>query len=86
MTLYIFKLLPYDRQLVAVSDTGSFLATRWEVGEAVNLYHLAGAGKGVFVEVHYATQANEIVRVRAFTHPHPLVRYVGDVQLPETRK
>jgi len=52
MTLYTFNLLPYDRQLVAVFDTGSFLATRWEEEDAVNLYYLAGPDKGVFVELY----------------------------------
>jgi hypothetical protein len=82
MTLYTFNLLPTDRQLVAVFDTGSFLATRWEEEDAVNLYHLAGPGKGVFVELYYATHANAILRIRAFTNPHPLIRYTDWVQLP----
>jgi hypothetical protein len=35
VTLYPSTLLPYDRQLVAVFDTGSFLATRWEEEDTV---------------------------------------------------
>lgn len=80
MTLYEFNLLPYERQLVAVFDTGTFLATRWEEEDAVNLYHLPG---GVFVELYYDTHANEITRLRSFVSSAPLADYAAGITLPE---
>ena|GEM_PF-6813636 len=49
----------------------------------MNLSHLAGPDKGVFVELTYDIHANEIVRVRAFTSPRPLANYAACVQLPD---
>jgi hypothetical protein len=54
-----------------VLDKGSFLATRWQEGETVNLYYLTVAGKSLFVG-EYDTPANEIVR--AFIYLYPLAR------------
>jgi hypothetical protein len=80
MTLYEFNLLSYERQLVAVFDTGTFLATRWEEEDAVNLYHLPD---GVFVELYYDTHTNEITRLRSFVSAAPLADYVAGIRLPE---
>ena len=80
MTLYQFNTLPYDRQLVAVFDTGTFLVMRWEEEDAVNLYHLDG---GVFVELHYDTHRNEITNLRAFTSAAQLEDYTPFVVLPD---
>jgi hypothetical protein len=80
MTLYEFNALPYDRQLVAVLDSGTFLATRWEEEDAINLYHLPGR---FFVELYYDTHINQIHRVRAFITAGQLEDYAAYIQLPE---
>jgi hypothetical protein len=80
MTLYEFNHLPYERQLVAVFDTGTYLARRWEEEDGINLYHLPG---GFFVELYYDTHANELVRLRSFSSPEPLEDYAVSVRLPE---
>ena len=79
MTLYEFNALPYERQLVAVFDTGTFLATRWEEEDAMNLYHLPDGG--VFVELYYDTHRNEITNLRAFTSAAQLEDYTPYVLL-----
>jgi hypothetical protein len=80
MTLYQFNALPYDRQLVAVMDTGTFLATRWEEEDAVNLYHLSS---GLFAELYYDMHAKQITKVCAFTSAAPLEGYAAYIDLPE---
>ena len=80
MNLYEFNLLPYERQLVAVFDEGTFLARRWEEEDGVNLYHLPG---DFFVEVYYDTLANEIARLKSFRSAAPLEDYAAGVGLPE---
>ncbi len=79
MTIAVFNALPYDRQLVAVFDSGTFLARRYEEEDAVNLYHLFNR---FFVELYYDTQANELVRLQAFTNIAQLEDYAMSVQLP----
>jgi hypothetical protein len=80
MTLYEFNALPYERQLVAVFDTGTFLARRWEEEDGINLYHLPG---GVFVEIYYDTHVNQIVQLRSFTCAAPLENYTLNIEMPE---
>lgn len=80
MPLYQFNLLSYDRQLVAVFDTGHKVATRWEEEDWVNLYWLPG---GVFVELYYDTYTKEITQLKSFTSSAPLEDYTAYIQLPE---
>jgi hypothetical protein len=80
MTLYEFNALPYERQLVAIFDTGTFLARRWEEEDGINLYHLPG---DFFVEVYYDTHVNQIVQLRSFTSAAPLENYTLNIELPE---
>jgi hypothetical protein len=80
MTLYEFNLHPYVRQLVAIFDTGIFLARRWEEEDGINLYHLSG---DFFVELYYDTHMNQIVQLRSFTSARPLENYTAYVPLPE---
>jgi hypothetical protein len=80
MMLYEFNLLPYERQLVAVFNTGTFLARRWEAEDGINLYLLPG---GVFVEIYYDTHVNQIVQIRSFTSAAPLENYTPSIKLPE---
>ena len=79
MTLYEFNALSYERQVALVFDQARFLTTRWEEEDAVNRYVLPG---GPFAEIFYDTHANEITRLRAFTHSALLEDYVVGVQLP----
>jgi hypothetical protein len=79
MTLYEFNSLPYERQLVVVFDTGTFLARRWEEEDGINLYHLPG---DFFVEVYYDTHVNQIVQLRSFTSAAPLENYTLSIELP----
>ena len=39
---YAFRLLALPEQLTAVWQEGTFLATRWEEEDAINLYHMEG--------------------------------------------
>lgn len=80
MTLYEFNQLPYERQLVAVFDTGTFLARRWEEEDGIGLYYLPGE---FFVELYYDTHANKLVRLRSFSSAEPLEDYAVYMQLPE---
>ncbi|TGE20974.1 hypothetical protein [Hymenobacter metallicola] len=83
MTLDTFNLLSYERQVSLVFASATFLATRWQNQEAVNLYYLAGQQKGVFVELFYDTQAKAIVRLRAFTSGRLLAEYAAFIQLSD---
>jgi hypothetical protein len=80
MTLDEFNSLPYERQLVAIFDTGTFLARRWEEEDGINLYHLPG---GVFVEIYFDTHVNQIVQLRSFTSAAPLENYTLSIVLLE---
>ena len=81
MTLYQFNQLPFEAQLAAVHETGTYLATRWEgLTESVLLYHLPG---GLFAELCYDTEANHITHLRSFTSSVPLEDYAHYIQLPE---
>ena len=79
MTLYEFNALPDERQVVLVFDQARFLATHWEEEDAVNRYVLPG---GPFGEICYDTHANEITRLRAFTHSALLEDDVVGIPLP----
>lgn len=81
MTLYQFNLLPYETQLAAALNDGTFVATRWQAeNEAVNLYSLPGH---FFVEVTYDTVANELVDLRSFSTSAGLEDYAVSVRLPD---
>jgi hypothetical protein len=79
MTLHEFNALPYERRLVHVFDTGIFLARRWEEEDGINFYHLPS---GVFVEIHFDTHLNQIVRLRSFNSATPLEDYTLSIHLP----
>ena len=81
MNLYQFNALPYDQQLAAALNGGTFLATRWQAeNEAVNLYEMPGR---FFVEVTYDTAANELIDLRSFNTLALLEDYAVYVQLPD---
>lgn len=65
MTIYAFNLLPYERQLAAVHDTGQFLMTGWEAEHiALNLYEMPG--HHFFAEMTYDTAASQIIDLQSF--------------------
>ena len=47
---YAFRLLGLPEQVAAVWQEGTFLATRWEEEDAVNLSYMEGS---FFAEVYY---------------------------------
>ncbi|WP_143080387.1 hypothetical protein [Hymenobacter arizonensis] len=79
MTLDDYRALPYERQLVAALNAGTFLARRHEAARAVNLYHLFT----FFVEVVYDPAANALVGLHAFRDPAGLAPYAAGVTLPD---
>ena len=74
-----FCLLPHDQQLATVWTAGSFLATRWEEEDAVNLYHVGR----FFVEVYYDPAANAVLLTRAFTSREGLLDYTPSIGLED---
>ena len=63
---------------------GTFLAQRWEADdEGVNLYHIAGDGRGFFVEVGVDDGRGQAMVLRSFVEARPLEGYVYGVRLPE---
>ena len=58
MFLHQCNQLPYDLQLVAVFETGTYIARRWDdVHQAVLLYQLPD---GLFVELNYDVKQNRV--------------------------
>jgi hypothetical protein len=80
MTLFEFDALPYDRQLVALFDTGQPLMVRWEEKFAFKLYELPGR---FFVEVEFDTASTSIIQLRSFTGIRYIEDYEAYIQLPE---
>ena len=58
---YAFRALPFEDRLKAIWAEGTFLATRWEEEDAVNLYHMGT----FFAEVYYDPESNEMLRTGA---------------------
>jgi len=80
VTINDFNALPYERQLVAVFDTGQPLMVRWEEEFAFKLYELPGR---FFVEVEFDTASSNIVQLRSFTSSSRLEDYEACIQLPD---
>jgi hypothetical protein len=84
MTLDQFSALSDEQQLALVYADGAYVATRWqEVCEAVLLYQLPG---GLFVELTYDTEANEVQHLFAFeasSEDDRLPDYAMFVKLPD---
>jgi hypothetical protein len=76
---YELNSLPYKRQLVAVFDTGTFLARRWEEEDGTNLYHLPG---DFFVEVGIDDGQGQAVVLRSFVSSVPLEEHAHWARLP----
>ncbi|MCB2379783.1 hypothetical protein LGH70_19460 [Hymenobacter sp. BT635] len=74
---YAFRALPFEDRLKAIWAEGTFLATRWEEDDAVNLYHMGT----FFAEVYYDPESNEMLRTRAFTSTRCLEDYAAYVKL-----
>jgi len=80
---YPFRLLALPEQLAAVWQEGTFLATRWEEENAINLYHMEGK---FFTEVHYDQRQDVIVRTCAFTSLNCLEEYMPYIWLDDLEK
>lgn len=84
MTLNEFHALAEQDQLAAVYAMGAYVATRWqEVYEDVLLYQMPG---GLFVELTYDTETNEVQYCFAFaagSEDDSLADYAMFVQLPD---
>jgi hypothetical protein len=74
MTLYQFNALPYERQLVAVFDTGLSLMIRWEEEFVFKLYGLPGR---FFVKLEFNTASSNIIGLRGFTSLMQLLNWLN---------
>ena len=84
MSFYAFRQLSPVMQLYWVLKHGTFLAQRWEADdEGVNLYHIAGDGRGFFVEVGIEDGRGQAVVLRSFSNSEALADYAHGVQLLE---
>jgi hypothetical protein len=84
MTFYAFRQLSPVMQLYWVLKHGTFLAQRWEADdEGVNLYHIAGDGRGFFAEVGVDYGQEQPVVLRSFVSSVPLEDYSYWIRLPE---
>jgi hypothetical protein len=79
-THYTFRLLSSAVQLVVTMQVGTYLATRWEEEDAVDLYHLPA---GFFVEVYYRAAGNKVERLHSFVSKGPLADYAVYIQLTD---
>ena len=82
MTFYSFQLLSPVVQLYWVLKHGTYLTQRWEDEGGVNLYHLADASRGFFVEVGVDEGRGQAMVLRSFVHAMPLEDYAHGVRLP----
>jgi hypothetical protein len=84
MTLDNFNQLPHEAQLAFVYATGTYLARRWDdVHQAAMLYQLPS---GLFVELAYNTEVNEVEFCFAFeagSEDDRLPDYAMFVKLPD---
>jgi hypothetical protein len=80
---YAFRLLALPEQVTAVWQEGTFLATRWEKEDAVNLSYMEG---GFFAEVYYDQHQNVLVRTRTFTSRKCLEDYTLYIRLEDLEK
>ncbi|TGE20905.1 hypothetical protein [Hymenobacter metallicola] len=76
---YGFRALPFEQQLAVIWQEGTFLATRWEEEDAINLYHMGT----FFAEVYYDPDTNELLRTGAFTSTRCLENYTCYIQLDD---
>ncbi|NML67233.1 hypothetical protein HHL22_18670 [Hymenobacter sp. RP-2-7] len=83
MKLAIFRSLPLASQVRFVLALGTYLAHRLAEDREVHLYHLAGEGKGIFVELAYEEARDELVVLRSFASAVPLDAYMRYLCLPE---
>jgi hypothetical protein len=76
---YQFRQQPQLQQLATTYAEGHHLATRFDGGLAVLLYHLPA---GFFVELWYEPLVNEVVEVKSFVKGLPLEPWAELVTLP----
>jgi hypothetical protein len=80
---YTFRLLALSEQLAIVWQEGTFLATRWEEEDAVNLYYMEG---GFFAEVFCDQHQEVLLRTRTFTSRKCLEDYMPYIRLDDLEK
>jgi len=74
-----FDQLPLQAQLGLVVFEGTFLATRFEEEDTVNLYHMGS----FFAEVYYDPEVNHLHHCRTFVRKEELEDYAVYIDLPE---
>ena len=79
ITHYAFRALPFEDRLQAIWTEDTFLATRWEEEDAVNLYHLGT----FYAEVYYDPETNKLLRTNTFTSRRCLEDYAVYVKLDD---
>ena len=79
MTLYQFNALSEEAQQNAIWERSTFIITRLDGHEYVNLYAL----DAFFVELRYDPIRNQVIEHRAFTHTSRLESYLALIRLPE---
>lgn len=77
LSLSKFKALTLSDQLGVVLNEGTYLATRYEEEDTINLYHLGS----FFVEVYYDPETNHLHQCLCFTSIKGLEDYTVYVQL-----
>ncbi|WP_324675070.1 hypothetical protein [Hymenobacter sp. GOD-10R] len=79
ITLSRFKFLSQVDQLGTVLNEGTYLATRYEEEDTINLYHLGS----FFVEVYYDPEVNHLHQCLCFTDAGGLEDYAVYVGLQD---
>ncbi|WP_324673061.1 hypothetical protein [Hymenobacter sp. GOD-10R] len=74
-----FRALDLSDQLGTVLNEGTYMATRYEEEDTINLYHLGS----FFVEVYYDPEINHLHQCFSFTSSAGLEDYAVYVQLSE---
>jgi hypothetical protein len=79
ITLAKFKSLSRVGQFGVVLHEGTYLATRYEEEDTINLYHLGS----FFVEVYYDPEINHLHQCLCFTSRKGLEAYMPYVKLTD---
>ena len=79
LSLAKFQALTRVDQLGVVLNEGTYLATRYEEEDMINLYHLGS----FFVEVYYDPEINHLHECRSFTDIEGLDNYTVYVGLQD---
>ena len=75
---YQFRALPRLEQAAYINRQGAYLATRFEDGYVINLYHL----DTFFAEAWHVTSSNHLHDITTFTKARWLNPYLEAILLP----